>query len=446
MFYYGEKPIKRVGFLGVGTSNIGVYRYLTSHYPNLDITLRASTPSESDGIIADRCFFGEDMLRDIDEDILFLSPSARRDTPALLHPKNRDVIYSSDCELFFQNTKSRVVGITGSDGKSTTTYITSKLLSESGTYSIPFGNFGEAMTPHLDDTLPTLYIAELSSFQLSYKRPHTAAAAITNITKNHLNWHKDFDEYIQAKRNILENTERRIFNFDCEISRRLLSDYAPFAVYSTALSENELRRLVSAELYVTLSGGKIYASGEELLDTADIFVPGKYNVSNYMCAISLSYGDLSKSALKAFAREFGGLPHRREYVGNFSGVDYYNSSIDSSPKRCIATLSSFSTPVILILGGRKKGLEFDELIPHVKKHARLTVLTGESAPEIEELCKKENINYVRIDGFCEAVLYAIGASGVGDTVLLSPAATSYDTFKNFEERGRFFKELVKSKG
>ncbi len=446
MFYYNGKAIKRVGFVGVGKSNIGIWQYLSRHNTDLEVTVRAETAGGTLAIPAKRYLFGDVALSEIDEDILFLSPSARRDGPELSKAIGRGVILSSDSEFFFRNSEAEVYGITGSDGKSTTTYLTRELLSESGRRSVAFGNFGEAMTPHIDDTESTLYVAELSSFQLTYDKPKTVAAAITNITKNHLNWHSDFNEYINAKRNVLENTSRRIFNYDCEVSRGFIGDYRPYAVYSRFLGEEELKKRTFAELYLSLSDGAIFASGERLLDMRDILVPGDYNVSNFMCAIALTYDKLSLPALSRLAKGFGGLPNRRELAGCFSGVRYYNSSIDSSPKRCIATLGSFDKRVILILGGRSKGLDFSELVPHLKRKTKLVILTGETAEELQALCKKEYVNHVRIDGFEEAVLYAVGYAREGDTVLLSPAATSYDRFKNFEERGRFFKELIKPKG
>lgn len=446
MFYYDEKPIKKVGFLGVGKSNFGIYSYLSHRFPDISYTVRGKFSPDAKAIPAQRYFFGDEAFSELDEDILFLSPSARRDTPELLSAKERGVVLSSDCELFFKLSQGEVLAVTGSDGKSTTTYITSELLKRSGYSSLPFGNFGEAMTPHLDDGAGCLYVAELSSFQLMYEMPKTRAAVITNITENHLNWHKDFDEYIAAKRNVLENTEKRIFNFDCEISRKIMRDYRAYAVYSRFLSKAELERLVRAELYITLSNGIICASGDPLLDTKDILIRGEHNISNYMCSIALCYERLDKKAITPFAREFGGLPHRRELVGRFGGVDYYNSSIDSSPQRCISTLKTFNKNVILIIGGRTKGLDFSPILPYLKKKTKLVIATGESAFLLETLCLAHEVNAKRIDDFEAAVLYAKNAAQSGDTVLLSPAATSYDCFKNFEERGRFFKELIKPKG
>ena len=397
-------------------------------------------------------FFGERALQSIDEDILFISPSARRDSFELIEAEKRGVILSSDAELFFALNKSDVYAVTGSDGKSTTTHLSSLLISDGYKNAVPCGNIGCAMTPQLDRYTDAAYITELSSFQLMYLKPKSERALITNITKNHLNWHRSFEEYIDAKRSVLEGAKNRIINYDCPISERLARDYNIFAAFSANYTESELRSLIKAELYVTISDGAVFVSGEPTLNLDDVKLPGRHNLLNFMSAIAMSYGIYKKDTLLRVAREFGGLPHRCELVGTRGGVSYYNSSVDSSPKRTSATLSMLKGSLIPILGGRSKGLDYLELMPTLKEKARLAVITGECRGEIEEaiLSYKKNsgfsIPYVLIDDFYEAINYAISAAQAGDKVILSPAATSYDCFQNFEERGRAFKLFLKSKG
>jgi UDP-N-acetylmuramoylalanine--D-glutamate ligase len=395
-------------------------------------------------------YFGKDALTNIDEDILFLSPSVRRDTIEIENAKNRGVLLSSDAEFFFENSQSDVYAVTGSDGKSTTSYLTSRLLENHYKNTVCCGNIGEAMTPHLDDTRDTVYTTELSSFQLMYLSPRNTRCVITNITPNHLNWHKSFDEYINAKANILENSRERIFNFDCEISKNLAKSYNVFAVFSKKYSEEQLRKNVRADLYVTLRDGCITVCGEEFLKTSEILVGGEHNVLNFMAAIAMSYGKSQKEAIENLAKNFGGLPHRCELVCEYNGVKYYDSSIDSSPKRCIATLKSIPNKAILILGGRSKGLEFKELLPILEEKTKFVILTGEAGLEIKELLDNyESIKFVYIKDFYDAVERAACEAKTGDTVLLSPAATSFDRFSNYEERGNAFKEHIrylKSKG
>ena len=452
MFYYNGKRINRVGFLGIGKSNLGVYSYLASHY-NFEVTVRASLPTDASALAPKHVYFGKESLRDIDEDILFISPSARRDSKELTEAEMRGVILSSDAEFFFSRTNADIYAVTGSDGKSTTTYLTGELLKKHYKSAVPCGNIGDAMTPHLDDPENTAYAAELSSFQLMYMKPQSERCVITNITENHLNWHKSFREYIDSKKNVLENSKGRIINFDCATAKNAAQDYSLFAVFSRRHSEDALKRQIKAELYITEQNGKILVSGDEFLDTEKILVGKNHNVLNFMAAIAMSYGRCGKEDVLELAKSFGGLPHRCEFIGEFDGVKYYDSSIDSSPKRCSSTLGTMPGRVILILGGRSMGLDFRELLPQLAKKTKLVILTGETSQEIEALLKEDVSlcmpRFKRIDDFYDAVKYASDAAEYGDTVLLSPAATSFDRFSNFEERGNAFKEYIndlKTKG
>lgn len=448
-FIYLGKRIKKIGFLGLGKSNRGVAKYLLRNFYDLEFTLRSQKPTDLTGIPAKRILFGDGALSEIDEDLLFLSPSARQDKKELIDAKNRGVILSSDAELFFSRSPADIYAVTGSDGKSTTTYLTAKLLGEAYEKAVPCGNFGDALTPHLDDAPGFAYVTELSSFQLSYIKPKSRRCVITNITENHLNWHTSFGEYIEAKRNILSNSDGRILNFDCDVSREFLHDYEIFAVISQKHSEDKLRQKVKADLYFTLSDNKIIANRDEILDTNKIFLGGKHNVFNFMAAIAMSYGICSKEAILRLAHNFKGLPHRCEFFGEFSGVKFYDSSIDSSPKRCAATLNTFPDRIIVILGGRSKGLDFKELIPTLIKKAKSIVLTGENGRDAELALNSDTafsesgIPLVRIDNFFDAAEYAARIAVAGDCVVLSPAATSYDSFSDFEERGNAFKKHIK---
>lgn len=449
MFYYKGKEIRRVGFLGFGKSNLGIFSYLSKRC-DFEVILRASLPIDAPSVSPKFTYFGKDMLAKIDEDILFLSPSARRDVFEIEEATKKGVIISSDAEFFFEKSKSDVYAVTGSDGKSTTSYLTSRLIKSNYKNTVCCGNIGEAMTPHLDDPCGTAYVTELSSFQLMYMTPQNTRCIITNITKNHLNWHKSFGEYITAKSHVLENSKERIFNFDCEISRNLARSYNVFAVFSKNYPENYLRKCVKSDLYVTLRDGNITVCGEKLLKTSEILAGGEHNVLNFMAAIAMSYGKSQKNDIEDLAKTFNGLPHRCELVCEYKGVKYYDSSIDSSPKRCIATLKSMPNKVILILGGRSKGLDFKEMISTLEEKTKFVVLTGEAGLEIKEfLTNCQNIRFRYTDDFYDAIEHAVAEAKSGDTVLLSPAATSFDKFKNFEERGNAFKEYVrylKSKG
>lgn len=447
MFYYLGRAIQTVGFFGLGRSNLGILNYLSEKYPRLEFTLRASESVKCDGIFK-KCFFGKDCYSSITEDILFLSPSVRRDHPELLSAAERGTILSSDAEFFFLHVTGDVYTVTGSDGKSTTTYLLSRLLSDTYGSVGAIGNIGVPMTPELWEQ-KAAYSVELSSFQLMPFMPRSRRAVVTNVTENHLNWHTSFDEYIAAKKNAIKRTDGAVLNFDCPITRSFAEDVEPFCVFSSELCEAELRRLIRAEIYVTLSRGHITVSGEELLDTALIRARGRHNVLNFMAAVGAAYGKFKKSSLIALANDFQGLFHRRELIHTSGGVRYFDSSIDSSPKRCIATLDSFPEKVILILGGRSKGLDFSPLAKAVARHAKRAVIYGECRDEIKEALTsdaeflKSGIQIDAFPGFREAVCCATSKAESGDTVLLSPAATSYGEFRSFEERGDIFKKIIK---
>ena len=441
-----DRPVK-VGFLGFGKSNSGVFDYLLKNVPNTDFTLRCKSLPDAVPKEIGTVMSGRRELSDITEDILFLSPSARRDIPELKEAENRGVILTSDAEFFFQNTNAEVFALTGSDGKSTTATLTSKILSKSFDKVSPCGNIGDPLTPHLSDSGKCAYVAELSSFQLNSFKPKSIRSAITNITKNHLNWHKSFDEYINAKENILVNSSSRVYNFDCKISRGFIEKYPAFAVFSTEYSEKELISLVKADIYITLSDDDIILCGEKYLNLKDFTLSGLYNVKNLMCAIALSYGYAEKDEILALISDFHGLPHRSEHFATYNGVKFIDSSIDSSPKRTKETLSASDGEVFVILGGKSKGLDYNELVPTLDRKAKAVIISGENADEIENTIKSGGFPYlyrrcIRTESLYSAAMLSCRLARAGDTVFLSPASTSFDAFRSFEERGDFFKKTI----
>jgi len=256
-----EKLLKkrdlRIGLVGIGKSSVGVYEYLKGRCPDVKVTLRSNEAAEIDGLVPERSFFGKNAYSNIDEDILFFSPSARRDVPQVIEAKKRGVILSSDAEMFFLLSKADVYAVTGSDGKSTTTYLCSKLLEDSYTSVIPAGNFGEPLSRHIEDAHGTAVVAELSSFQLNYMKPKSQRCVITNISKNHLNWHSSFGEYIEAKGNILDNACERVYNADCNISCEFMKTFPAFSIFSLTLDEKDIRKKYAAELYIYIKDGKV---------------------------------------------------------------------------------------------------------------------------------------------------------------------------------------------
>ena len=321
------KKAKKIGFLGIGISNISLMAL--PRFRDLKITLRSRDRidlfSLPRGLRIDRVFIGRDHLRDIDEDILFLSPSVKRDTPELVSAKERGVILCSDAELFFKENNYPVYAVTGSDGKSTTATLTHMLLREAGEINGLIGNIGEPMVRNLGRY--ESYVAELSSFMLEALEPRSERACITNITPNHLDFHGSFDKYRETKLKALKNARQ------CVLPEELGDAFCVIGSdYST------LKKKRKAEVYITCEGGYVRRNGEILISLDDIKRNEPHNIKNLMMAIGMTDGKVGKDEILSVARRFSGLAHRCQLILSKNGVDYYDSSIDSTPERTAQTL------------------------------------------------------------------------------------------------------------
>ena len=308
------------------------------------------------------------------------------------------------------------------------------------------GNIGIPLSGELDSTDALAYAVELSSFQLNSLAPVSNAALITNITPNHLDWHRSLEEYILAKKNALINAKRRVYNYDCETSRSFIPSLPPHTVFSSELSYRQLCRAVSAERYYTLEGLTLCSDGSPITTLEPIFRYGAHNVKNALAAAALCDGLYDSDALCEVINSFTPLLHRCERFLSYGGVDYINSSIDSSPKRTATTLDSLALNVIVIIGGRSKGLDYSDLILPLKRWARAVILTGETGRDLFSILNdshKLNVPIVYESDFDKAVTIATRLATPGDTVILSPASTSFDRFRSFEERGNRFKNIIK---
>jgi UDP-N-acetylmuramoylalanine--D-glutamate ligase len=285
-----------------------------------------------------------------------------------------------------------------------------------------------------------------------------ARAIITNITPNHLNWHTDMDEYITAKCNICRHrgVEMLVANAENEVTREIAKNSdLPITYFSSKKSAySEIVPFFKENCNAIYEdGGIIYfddgESREEIVPVADILLPGRHNVENYMAAIAITRGFVTNETVRCVAKDFGGVEHRLELVREKDGVRFYNSSIDSSPSRTAAALSALPKAPIIILGGEDKNVPFDGLAQYVCRRVKAAVVTGVSAPKILsaiENCPEYDPKKVvvkHIDDFREAVISAANMAESGDIVLLSPACTSFDHFKDFAERGNYFKEIVR---
>ncbi len=462
--FYDKIAGKTASVVGIGISNRPLIDFLTAH--GVRVTARDMKPRESFGELADelesrgvRLVCGEDYLENLSENYIFRAPGIRPDRPEFVDAVKRGSILTSEMELFIELCPCRIFAVTGSDGKTTSTTLTYKMLEleqkklGSGARVFVGGNIGRPLLPEIDSIREgDLAVVELSSFQLQSMTKSPELAAITNVTPNHLNWHTGMEEYTAAKTNIFRHVGNRrlVLNYGCEATRVMADETDSEVSYFSAKCVPELGNNVKSAIF-DLDGviTERTASGDEaILDVSTIKIPGRHNVENYMTAIALTRGYVSLETIREIARDFGGVEHRCELVRKFEGVSYYNSSIDSSPTRTEAALRAFKQRVIVICGGYDKQIPYEPLAKPLVDCARCVVLTGATAPKI----KSALLAYDGYDGtpeildadsFEEAVAKARSYAKPGDVVILSPASASFDRFKNFEERGEYFKKIVR---
>lgn len=452
---------KRCAVLGFGVSNIPLVELLlecgneiTVHDRNGFDKLDAKAKCFAERGV--RFITGEEYLDKIDADIVFRSPGIRPDHPGITNAVINGAELTSEMELFLELTPATVFGITGSDGKTTTTTITYKLLEKEfeGTNRHIYvgGNIGTPLLSKLGEmTENDICVLELSSFQLFTAKKSPSRAIVTNLSPNHLDWHKDMAEYVEAKTNIYSHgANTLVTNANNELCRELINscniDIRLFSAYLTI--EEMIEICPTAKSYVFLYDGKIYYSDGKsaivLLDASRILIPGLHNIENYMAAISLAWGFVSEKTEKYIAKTFAGVEHRLEFVRMHNGVAYFNSSIDSSPTRTAAALSALPIKPIVICGGYDKNIPFEPLAIALDEKAKAVILTGATAEKIKDAIDLKNSDievYIQKD-FDKAVLLAKEIAEDGDVVLLSPACASFDAFKNFMERGNKFKQIV----
>ena len=440
---------KNITVIGIGISNLPLIKYLVSLGANVTACDRRSaedlgenyTELEKLGV---KFNLGDGYLNNLSGDMIFKTPGMRYDVPELLKAKENGSIVTSEMEVFFEVCPSHIIAVTGSDGKTTTTTLIHKMMTDAGYKTWLGGNIGN---PLLTDTEKMKendwVILELSSFQLHTMRKSPEIAVITNISPNHLDMHKDYKEYIDAKKNIMlyqNEGDTLIVNADNQVTADIGKSANGAVKY---FSRNGM-----ADVY--LDGNIIKRGIVEILNIKDIKIPGMHNVENYMAAIAAVSGLVSKDVIVNVAKTFGGVEHRIELVRTLDGVKYYNSSIDSSPNRTINTLRVFPNKVIMIAGGKDKGMPYDEIGPALAEHVKVLILIGATSDKIQEALDAEinktgngkDIEVIRATSYEDAVNTARSKAHDGDVVLLSPASTSFDMFRNFEERGNLFKKIV----
>lgn len=440
---------KKTVVCGVGVSNLPLIRLLRGagmavearDKKDLSALGEAGAELERLGV---KLISGDKYLDDIDADLIYRSPGIRPDMPGFVEATRRGAVLTSEMEAFFEVCPARIIAITGSEGKTTTSTIIAKMLEAQGRRVFLGGNIGTPLLDRVPEMSADDYVVvELSSFQLMTMKRSASVAVVTNVTPNHLDIHKGMDEYIAAKANVFVHQSADgcvALNADNDITRSFEKKAKGEVRWFSLERKVENGAYFDGEWLVAVEGGV----ERKIVRADEIKVPGMHNAANYLTAICAVRGIVGDDAISSVARDFGGVEHRIEFVREVDGVKYYNDSIASSPTRTIAGLKSFSQKVVLIAGGYDKHIPFEPLAAELPAHVKTLVLCGATADKIEDAARAVAgcPPIVRADGFDQAVLMARDAAEDGDIVLMSPACASFDLFKNFAERGEKFKNIV----
>ena len=445
--YFTSLKGKKIAVLGLGVSNRPLVRLLLEFGCDVvgcDRTPREKLDAEVLALEQAGCRLrvGEGYLDGVEADVLFRTPGMHPGNPAIAGLREKGAQVVSEMEVFFQVCPCNLIAVTGSDGKTTTTTLISEMLKADGKTVWLGGNIGTPLLPLCRNMAKDDYaVVELSSFQLMDMTRSPRRAVVTNLAPNHLDVHKDMEEYVEAKKNI--------FRFQKESDLLVLNADNDITASFTGNGQTHFFSRREKTNCVWLEDGAIYRRNEKVLETDAILLPGVHNIENYMAAIAAVDGLVSDETIRRVAENFGGVEHRIELVRVKDGVRFYNDSIASSPSRTIAGLRSFREKVILIAGGYDKHIPYDVLGPEICSHVKAVYLCGVTAGSIRAAVENSAdytpgaLEMVDCGDFESAVRAAATAAKEGDVVLMSPASASFDQFKNFMERGECFKKIVK---
>ncbi len=447
--FYASVCGKTVAVCGIGKNNPPVVLQLLQHGARVIACDKRSR--EELGETADlleqagaTLVLGEGYLDRLDADLILRTPGMKPYLPEFEAARLQGKTVTSEMELFFDFCPAPIFAVTGSDGKTTTTTVIAGLLEAAGKRVHLGGNIGRPLLPIIEEIeADHAAVVELSSFQLTGMTKRPRVAVVTNVAPNHLDWHTDMQEYIDAKRNLVlhqQPEDRAVLNADNEITRSFADGCPSDVRWFSRLHEVEKGAFLGEDgiLYAVENGVKT-----AILPAKDIRIPGVHNIENYLAAFAALWGFVPPEIMAEYARNFGGVAHRSELVRTHDGVRWYNDSIGSSPSRTIAGLKAFDRKVILIAGGYDKHIPYDPLGPVAAETVKEAVLMGATADAIEKAIRAHsNLPIHRVKNMEEAVKKANEIAADGDVVFMSPASASFDMYKNFEERGNHFKRLV----
>ena len=448
---------KKVAIIGVGVSNIPLIDYFHNLGSKITIFNDKELEELPQEVISKINLYeietslGPEYLSKLKGfDIIFRSPSCLPSVPELQAEIQRGALVTTEIEMVLKMCPCKVIGVTGSEGKTTTTSLIYKIL-KAGEYNCYLGgNIGNPLFTDIEKMLPEdIVIVELSSFQLMDMDISPDIAIVTNITPNHLNVHSSYDEYIDAKKNIFKyQTDKGILitNYDNEITKRFTREVNGKIIYFSSKEKLENGWIVDDDVIKECND----RLRRHILNTKDLKLKGVHNYENICAALAATKNlvDIDK-AIETIC-EFNGVEHRLEFVREINGVKWYNDSSSSSPTRTIAGLNAFNEDIILIAGGYDKNLDYTPIAKPILDKVKTLILMGDTAGKIFDCVKKEGeiegkyIDIYICDELSQTIALAKKFAKSGEIVLFSPASASFDMFKNFADRGNQFKKLVNS--
>ena len=446
---------KKVAIIGLGVSNLPLLDYLYENKARVTVFDNKELEKIEDDVINKinnynfEYFFGDKALENLRNfNLIFRSPSVLPTNPYLVEESNRGAIVTTEIELLMKMCPCKIVGITGSDGKTTTTSLINAILREGGYKTHLGGNIGMPLFTKLPQIEPNdILVLELSSFQLMGMEVSPNISVITNITPNHLNIHKDYEEYIDSKKNIFKyqsSNDLLILNYDNEITRNCSKEAKGKVVFFSSKEKLSNGYIVDGNIIKKCEDGVRL----HILNTDEVILRGNHNYQNIATALAATEGlvDLDK-AIKAI-KEFEPVEHRIEFVKELNNVKWYNDSASSSPTRTISGLNAFHEGIVLIAGGYDKNLDYTPIAKPIVDKVKTLILLGQTSGKIFEVVKKElEVENKKLDihlcnNLKDSVNLAKKLAKPGEVVLFSPASASFDQFKDFADRGRQFKSLV----
>lgn len=446
---------RKVAVIGLGVSNIPLLDYL--HEKKAEVTVFdektiEEIPKEIVNKITEYSFsfsLGKNYLEKLKGfALIFRAPSCLPTVPELEQEANRGAIVTTEIEMLMEMCPGKIIGVTGSDGKTTTTSLINHILKQAGYSTYLGGNIGIPLFTKLNLMRPEdIIVLELSSFQLMGMQVSPNISVITNITPNHLNIHKDYEEYINAKKNIFKyqnEEDTLILNYDNEITRNCEKEAKGKTIFFSSKEKLDNGYIVDEDK-IKECEDKLR---KHLLDTNDLFLKGVHNYENICAAIAATSSLVDMDTIVTAVKSFHPVSDRIEFVRNIDGVDWYNDSASSSPTRTIAGLNAFKEEIVLIAGGYDKNLDYTPIAKPIIDKVKTLVLMGQTSGKIFDVVKQEleKENKTLDIYMCEDINSAIQTANKnaksGQIVLFSPASASFDMFKNAVERGKIFKKLV----